>query len=122
MTPNQPDVLNMDTTSLFYSTGRARSRNDTIRKYSSRTRPCPSSNVNFIPLLSKITAPVLGIYPAGGVITTDEHFELLRTHVKKLCLIRVPSAAHGVQIVQPALVATAVLHFIAAHDGITCHE
>ena len=80
------------------------------------------SNVNVTPLLLKITAPVLGIYPAGGVITTDEHLELLRTHVKKLSLIRVPSAAHGVQIVQPALVATTVLHFIAAHDGITCHE
>ena len=59
---------------------------------------------------------------AGGVITTDEHHALLRQHVKRLQLIRVPTAAHSLQIVQPALTATTVLHFIAAHDGITCHE
>lgn len=80
------------------------------------------SNVNVTPLLSKITAPVLGIYPAGGVITKDEHHELLREHVKNLRLIRVPTAAHSLQIVQPAMTATTVLHFIAAHDGIPCHE
>ena len=80
------------------------------------------SNVNVTPLLPKITAPVLGIYPAGGVITKDEHHELLREHVKNLRLIRVPTAAHSLQIVQPAMTATTVLHFIAAHDGIPCHE
>lgn len=80
------------------------------------------SNVNVTPLLSKITAPVLGIYPAGGVITKDEHHELLREHIKNLRLIRVPTAAHSLQIVHPAMTATTVLHFIAAHDGIPCHE
>jgi len=80
------------------------------------------SNVDLTPLLPKITAPVLGLYPAGGVITTGEHHALLRQHVKYLQLIHVPSAAHSLQIVQPALTATTVLHFIAAHDGMVCHE
>ena len=80
------------------------------------------SSVNVTPLLPKITAPVLGIYPAGGVITKDEHHELLREHVKNLQLIRVLTAAHSLQIVLPAMTANAVLHFIAAHDGIACHE
>ncbi len=80
------------------------------------------SNVNVTPLLSKIAAPVLGIYPSGGVITKDEHHELLHKHVKNLRLIHVPTAAHSLQIVQPAMTATTVLHFIAAHDGIACHE
>jgi len=80
------------------------------------------SNVNVTPLLSKITAPVLGIYPVGGVITKDEHHQLLREHVKNLRLVCVPTNAHSLQIVQPALTANTVLHFIAAHDGIACHE
>ena len=80
------------------------------------------SNVNVTPLLPKITAPMLGIYPAGGVITKDEHHELLCQHVKNLSLIRVPTAAHSLQIVQPAMTARMVLHFCAAHDGIVCHE
>lgn len=80
------------------------------------------SNVNVTPLLSKIAAPVLGIYPVGGVITKDEHHELLHKHVKNLRLVRVPTNAHSLQIVQPALTANTVLHFIAAHDGMACHE
>lgn len=31
-------------------------------------------------------------------------------------------SAHDVQIVQPAMTATTLLHFIAAHDGIACRE
>ncbi len=80
------------------------------------------SNVNVTPLLAKIGAPVLGIYPAGGVITKDEHHALLQKHIKNLRLIRVPTGAHSLQIVQPAMTANTVLHFIAAHDGIACHE
>lgn len=80
------------------------------------------SNVNVTPLLCKITAPVLGIYPTGGVITKDEHHTLLREHVRNLRLIHVPTAAHSLHIVQPAMTANTVLHFIAAHDGMACHE
>lgn len=80
------------------------------------------SSVNVTPLLSKIVAPVLGLYPAGGVITKDEHHELLRRHVRNLRLIRVATSAHSLQIVQPAMTANTVLQFIAAHDGIACHE
>ncbi len=80
------------------------------------------STVDTTPLLPKIAAPVLGLYPAGGVITKDEHLELLREKVRDIRIVRVPSSAHSLQIVQPALCASTILHFIAAHDGIACHE
>ena len=72
--------------------------------------------------LPKISAPVLGIYPAAGVITKDEHTDLLREKIRNLTMIRIPLNAHSLQIVAPAMCAQEVLHFIARHDGIPCRE
>lgn len=80
------------------------------------------STVNAAPLLPKIEAPVLALYPKAGVITKDEHLELLQKHVRDLRLVRMPLQAHSLQIVAPAACATQVLHFMARHDGMTCHE
>jgi 3-oxoadipate enol-lactonase len=80
------------------------------------------STVDAAPYLPKIAAPVLGIYPAAGVITKDEHTDLLREKVRNLRLVRMPLQAHSLQIVAPAACAQEVLYFIAQHDGIACRE
>ena len=81
------------------------------------------SNVDAAPYLPKIAAPVLALYPAAaGVITKDEHTQLLREKVRNLRLVRVPLEAHSLQIVAPATCAQEVLYFIAQHDGIVCRE
>jgi 3-oxoadipate enol-lactonase len=80
------------------------------------------SEVNATDLLPKIEAPVLGLYPQQGVIVTDEHTELLKTRVRNVRIVRIPSRAHSLQIVQPATCALEVRHFISQYDGIACHE
>jgi 3-oxoadipate enol-lactonase len=81
------------------------------------------SNVDAAPYLPKIAAPVLALYPAAaGVITKDEHTQLLREKVRNLRLVRVPLDAHSLQIVAPATCAQEVLYFISQHDGIVCRE
>jgi len=80
------------------------------------------STVNAAPLLPKIAAPVLALYPKSGVITKDEHLEQLRKSVRNLRLVRIPLQAHSLQIVAPATCATAALHFMGQHDGIVCRE
>lgn len=80
------------------------------------------STVDTAPYLGRIEAPVLAIYPMEGVITKDEHTEALRTAVRNLRLIRLPSRAHSLQIVAPATCALEVLYFISQHDGIACRE
>jgi 3-oxoadipate enol-lactonase len=81
-----------------------------------------TSHVDAAPYLPEIAAPVLAIYPQSGVITKEEHIELLREKVRNLTLVRVPLRAHSLQVVAPATCANEVLHFIARHDGIVCRE
>jgi 3-oxoadipate enol-lactonase len=80
------------------------------------------SSVDAAPYLAKIAAPVLALYPKAGVITKDEHLDLLRARVRNLRLVRMPMKAHSLQIIAPATCATQVLYFIAQHDGIVCRE
>jgi 3-oxoadipate enol-lactonase len=80
------------------------------------------SNADATPYLPRIEAPVLGLYPAGGIITKDEHLELLREKVKNIRIVRIPSRYHSVQLIAPATCALEVLHFISQHDGIVCRE
>ena len=80
------------------------------------------SSVNAEPYLPKITAPVLAIYPKAGVITKEEHTDLLRDKIKNLKMVRVPLRAHSLQIVAPATCALEVLYFISQQDGIVCRE
>jgi pimeloyl-ACP methyl ester carboxylesterase len=80
------------------------------------------SEVNATDLLPQIKAPVLGLYPQQGVIVTDEHVELLRTKVRNVRIVRMPSTAHSLQMVEPAACALEVLHFVSQYDGVACHE
>jgi pimeloyl-ACP methyl ester carboxylesterase len=80
------------------------------------------STVDAAPYLPKISAPVLALYPMSGVITKDEHIDLLRSRLRNLKLVRIPLRAHSLQIVAPATCALEVLYFISQHDGIVCRE
>lgn len=80
------------------------------------------SNADAAPYLPRVRAPVLALYPQGGVITNEEHLELLRSELKDVCIVRVASPSHSINFTSPATCAREVLHFIARHDGIPCHE
>ncbi len=73
-------------------------------------------------LLPRITAPVLGLYPTSGKVTTQEQERLLAAGVKNLRVIHLPTPSHAIASLMPAACATQVLHFCARHDGIACHE
>ena len=75
-----------------------------------------------LPYLAKIEAPVLGLYPSAGPITSDEQMTLLKQNIRNLQVIRVPSTFHKIQLMFPRTCATHLLHFAAAHDGTVCHE
>jgi pimeloyl-ACP methyl ester carboxylesterase len=74
------------------------------------------------PYLPRISAPVLGLYPTHGTLTSSAQEQLLRTHVRNLTYVRLPSKYHMAQHIAPASCARLLLHFAAQHDGTTCHE
>lgn len=78
--------------------------------------------VDTTPYLARIAAPVLAIYPSHGPISTPEQEALLKTHVRDLRLVHLPSHYHNLHLTQAAACATALLHFAAQHDGIACVE
>jgi 3-oxoadipate enol-lactonase len=75
-----------------------------------------------LPYLSKIDAPVLGLYPSAGPITTSEQESMLRQNIRHLQMIHLPSTFHKIQLMFPRTCATHLLHFAAMHDGVACHE
>lgn len=78
--------------------------------------------VNVTPLLPQIKAPVLGLYPTHGTLTSDKQEQLLRNGIKDLRLIRLPFPYHMAQHISPAASAQQLLHFAAQFDGTACHE
>lgn len=80
------------------------------------------SDFTAVPLLPKIRAPVLGLYPSEGPVTDNEQLRLLRDGIPNLRIINIPTRYHAIASFEPAACALEVLHFAAQHDGITCHE
>jgi 3-oxoadipate enol-lactonase len=74
------------------------------------------------PYLSRIKAPVLGLYAESGKVTTDDQMEILRKNIKNLKIIHFPGMTHMMQTVQPAASAGQILNFISLFDGRVCHE
>jgi 3-oxoadipate enol-lactonase len=81
-----------------------------------------ASRVDASPYLSEIKAPVLGLYPSGGRVTTDDQLSVLRQNVKNLKIVHFPGWYHMVQTLYPAASAGQILNFISLHDGRVCHE
>jgi 3-oxoadipate enol-lactonase len=75
-----------------------------------------------LPHLSKIEAPVLGLYPSAGPITSAEQEAMLKDNIRNLSMIHLPSNFHKIQLMFPRTCATHLLHFAATHDGFACHE
>jgi len=75
-----------------------------------------------VPLLPKIKAPVLGLYPSEGPVTDDEQLQLLRDRIPNLRIVSIPTRYHAIASFEPAACALEVLHFAAQKDGISCHE
>ena len=73
-------------------------------------------------LLPRIAAPVLGLYPAGGLLTSDEQLNLLRASIRDFMPVRLAAATHAILTLYPAACAQHLLHFAARHDGIACRE
>lgn len=80
------------------------------------------NSANMLSYLGRVQAPVLGLYPSEGPITTPEQKQMLRDHIKNLRLVQLPGTFHKVQLMYPAACALHLLHFAAQHDGIACHE
>jgi 3-oxoadipate enol-lactonase len=77
--------------------------------------------VDATPVLDKVRAPVLGLYPAGGRITAD-HERILQEKIPQIRIIHLPIQAHMVWTLAPATCAEAILNFMALHDGTVCRE
>ncbi len=80
-----------------------------------------ASQVNVIPYLSRIKAPVLGLYPSSGPITNREQEEAL-SKIPNLKVIHFATRFHMVQHISVASCATHFLHFASQFDGVPCHE
>jgi len=75
------------------------------------------------PVLDKIQAPVLGLYPnQGGTITSKEQFDTIKSRIRNLRIVNLETKYHMVQTILPASCATHVLHFCSAFDGTPCRE
>jgi 3-oxoadipate enol-lactonase len=72
--------------------------------------------------LPRIKAPVLGLYPTGGPITTNEQEAELKAGIGNLRIVHLPVSYHAILTLMPAACATEVLHFAAQFDGIPCRE
>ena len=80
------------------------------------------NSANMMSYLPRVQAPVLGLYPSEGPITTPEQKQMLRDNLKNVRLVQLPGTFHKVQLMYPAACATHLLHFAAQHDGIAAHE
>lgn len=72
--------------------------------------------------LARIQAPVLALYPSAGQIATDEQRRTLTEGVAKLHTARLQTSYQMLHMLEPAACAERVLHFLALHDGVVCHE
>ena len=69
--------------------------------------------------LPRIEAPVLGLYPTAGPLTTSEQETLLRAGIRNLELIHMPTSSHAVLTVEPDACASRVLQFVRRFDEAT---
>ncbi len=81
-----------------------------------------ATQVDVTPMLDRIEAPVLGLYPTAGAIATNEQERTLKERVHNIRIVHLPTSYHMVWVQYPVACANHILHFVAAHDGIACHE
>ena len=74
------------------------------------------------PFLPRIAAPVLGLYPTAGPITSADQEQMLIDKIRNFRMVHMPTRFHKVQLLFPAACAQHLLHFAAQHDGTVCRE
>jgi 3-oxoadipate enol-lactonase len=80
------------------------------------------NGANAASFLPRVKAPVLGLYPTEGPITSAEQEQMLLEKLRNFNVVHLPTRYHMVHHIAPAACATQLLHFIAQYDGIVCHE
>ena len=80
------------------------------------------NGANAASFLPRVKAPVLGLYPTQGPITSAEQEAMLMKELADFRIVHLPTRYHMVHHVAPAACATHLLHFMAQHDGTVCHE
>jgi pimeloyl-ACP methyl ester carboxylesterase len=74
------------------------------------------------PFLGKIEAPVLCLYPEAGKVADEEQKALIRSKVRNVRMLTLPTPHHMLQYVRPALCVRQVLNFVASVDNRVCEE
>ena len=72
--------------------------------------------------LHKVEAPVLGLYPTNGPITSAEQEQMLLENLRHFRIVHLATSYHMVHHIAPATCAKQLLDFISQHDGVPCHE
>jgi 3-oxoadipate enol-lactonase len=80
------------------------------------------NGANAAGFLPRVKAPVLGLYPTDGPITSAEQEQMLVENLRDFKIVHLPTRYHMVHHIAPAACATALLHFMGTCDGIACHE
>ena len=73
-------------------------------------------HANAQPYLRRIEAPVLGLYPTSGALTSSEQEDLLAEGIRDLRMIHLPTSSHAVLTLEPEACAGHLLKFVAEHD------
>ena len=67
--------------------------------------------------LSGVRAPVLGLYPTSGQITSDRQEALLREGLRNFEMVHLPTRYHMVQLLYPEACTDELLRFCTRHDS-----
>jgi 3-oxoadipate enol-lactonase len=81
-----------------------------------------ANRANVATYLAGIKAPVLGLYPSAGPLTTPDQEQALIDNLRDFSMVHMPATFHKIQLIFPAACASHLLHFIAQHDGVPCRE
>lgn len=82
-----------------------------------------AAKVDPAPVLDRIEAPVLGLYPSqGGSMTSQEQFDTIKRRIRHLRIVNLETKYHMVHTILPASCAKHLLHFCSSHDGVPCRE
>ena len=80
------------------------------------------AKLDVTPLLPKIKVPVLGLYPTGAKFARSGQEAVLVAGIPHMRMVHLPVGYHMVWVLAPATCGKAILHFMAEHDGVVCHE
>jgi 3-oxoadipate enol-lactonase len=81
-----------------------------------------AGSIDARPLLERIAAPVLALFPTSGQIATQELEDLLRSGIRNLRVTRLRTPYQMLNMLQPAECAQQILNFAALQDGFVARD